>query len=142
MIGDSVEVQKPYNAGLQLRRAISIQAEGIKLLEKHAIAPSAARLGYIARYRSIATLIKDRAEPATLTELKYRIPIKAVPHVPSNVGTRRTYSAEILYRAAFIPPIPHWNGTATKDSFKRFPSLGIWLIPKLKGGLWPSIIAT
>jgi hypothetical protein len=35
---------KPPNAGLQLRRAISIQAEGKKLLEKHAIAPSAARL--------------------------------------------------------------------------------------------------
>jgi hypothetical protein len=32
------------NDGLQLRRAISIQAEGMKLLEKHAIAPSAARL--------------------------------------------------------------------------------------------------
>jgi hypothetical protein len=30
--------------GLQLRRAISIQAEGARLLEKHAIAPSAARL--------------------------------------------------------------------------------------------------
>jgi hypothetical protein len=36
------------NAGLQLRRAITIQAEGKKLLEKHAIAPSAARLCYIA----------------------------------------------------------------------------------------------
>ncbi|HUC20424.1 MAG TPA: hypothetical protein VMR98_02935, partial [Candidatus Polarisedimenticolaceae bacterium] len=34
------------NAGLQLRRAISIQAEGIRLLEDHAIAPSAARLCY------------------------------------------------------------------------------------------------
>jgi len=33
-----------HNDGLQLRRAISIQAEGIELLEKHAIAPSAARL--------------------------------------------------------------------------------------------------
>jgi hypothetical protein len=32
------------NDGLQLRRAISIQAEGIRLLKKHAIAPSAARL--------------------------------------------------------------------------------------------------
>jgi hypothetical protein len=32
------------NAGLQLRRAIGIQAEGKRLLEKHAIAPSAARL--------------------------------------------------------------------------------------------------
>jgi hypothetical protein len=35
---------KRDNAGLQLRRANSIQAEGKKLLEKHAIAPSAARL--------------------------------------------------------------------------------------------------
>jgi hypothetical protein len=32
------------NDGLQLRRAITIQAEGKKLFEKHAIAPSAARL--------------------------------------------------------------------------------------------------
>ena len=30
------------NAGLQLRRAISIQSEGKRLLEKHAVAPSAA----------------------------------------------------------------------------------------------------
>jgi hypothetical protein len=37
------------NAGLQLRRAISIQSEGNKLLEKHAIAPSAARLCYAGR---------------------------------------------------------------------------------------------
>src|SRR5688572_30757602 len=35
---------KRHNACLQLRRAISIQAEGKKLLEKHAIAQSAARL--------------------------------------------------------------------------------------------------
>jgi hypothetical protein len=34
------------NACLQLRRAISIQAEGTRLLRKHAIAPSAARLCY------------------------------------------------------------------------------------------------
>jgi hypothetical protein len=32
------------NDGLQLRRAISIQVGGKRLLEKHAIAPSAARL--------------------------------------------------------------------------------------------------
>jgi hypothetical protein len=38
----------PPNASLQLRRAISIQAEEIRLLEKHAIAPSAARLCYVA----------------------------------------------------------------------------------------------
>jgi hypothetical protein len=36
--------QEAPNDGLQLRRAISIQAEGKKLLEKDAIAPSAARL--------------------------------------------------------------------------------------------------
>jgi hypothetical protein len=37
--------------GLQLRRAISIQAEGSRLLEKHVIAPLAARLCYTARRR-------------------------------------------------------------------------------------------
>ena len=35
---------KPPNAGLQLRRAISIRAEVKRLLENHAVAPSAARL--------------------------------------------------------------------------------------------------
>jgi hypothetical protein len=48
-------IRKPQrvrpNAGLQLRRAISIQADGKRLLEKHAIAPSAARLCYAAPYR-------------------------------------------------------------------------------------------
>jgi len=37
-------IARQHNGGLQLRRAISIQAEGKELLEKHAIAPSAARL--------------------------------------------------------------------------------------------------
>jgi len=37
------------NACLQLRRAISIQAEGKRLLENHAIALSAARLCYVLR---------------------------------------------------------------------------------------------
>jgi hypothetical protein len=36
--------EKQYNAGLQLRRAISIQPRRIRPLEKDAIAPSAARL--------------------------------------------------------------------------------------------------
>ncbi|MFN2515228.1 MAG: hypothetical protein ABR556_03345 [Pyrinomonadaceae bacterium] len=44
--------RKKSNAGLQLRRAISIRADGIKLLENHAIAPSAARLCYVAHYRN------------------------------------------------------------------------------------------
>jgi hypothetical protein len=35
------------NDGLQLRRAISTQAEGKRLLEKHDIAPSAARLCFM-----------------------------------------------------------------------------------------------
>jgi hypothetical protein len=39
-------MQQP-NDGLQLRRAISIQAEGKELLEKHAIAPAAARLCFM-----------------------------------------------------------------------------------------------
>jgi hypothetical protein len=39
---------KQPNACLQLRRAISIQAKGKKLLEKHAVAPSAARLCCVA----------------------------------------------------------------------------------------------
>jgi hypothetical protein len=38
------EFKSLANDGLQLRRAISIQAEGQRLLEKHAVAPSAARL--------------------------------------------------------------------------------------------------
>ena len=45
----SVKRDGQRNAGLQLRRAISIQAEGKKLLEKHAVAPSAARLCSTAR---------------------------------------------------------------------------------------------
>src|SRR6267142_2150843 len=45
----SIHKSVASNAGLQLRRAISIQAEGTKLLEKHAIAPSAARLCWTAR---------------------------------------------------------------------------------------------
>jgi len=48
-IRHSIHKKKTPNAGLQLRRAISIQAEGIRLLEKHAIAPSAARLCCAAR---------------------------------------------------------------------------------------------
>src|SRR5687767_2413977 len=45
---------KKSNAGLQLRRAISIQAEAIRLLEKHAVAPSAARLCWGAALRTSA----------------------------------------------------------------------------------------
>jgi len=40
--------EKPPNDGLQLRRAISIQANGKRLLKKHAVAPSAARLCWAA----------------------------------------------------------------------------------------------
>ena len=43
----------PNADGLQLRPAISIQAQGIRLLERHAIAPSAARLCWIAAVISI-----------------------------------------------------------------------------------------
>jgi hypothetical protein len=39
-----IQNRKLSNDGLQLRRAISIQAEATRLLEKYAIAPLAARL--------------------------------------------------------------------------------------------------
>jgi len=48
------------NDGLQLRRAISIQAEGTGLFEKHAIAPSAARLCWDAALRTSADVPPDR----------------------------------------------------------------------------------
>jgi hypothetical protein len=47
----AVTHDKPSNAGLQLRRAITIQAERKTLVEKHAIAPSAARPCYAAAPR-------------------------------------------------------------------------------------------
>jgi len=40
----NLNVRLAHNAGYQLRRAIGIRAEGKRLLEKHVIAPSAARL--------------------------------------------------------------------------------------------------
>jgi hypothetical protein len=43
-----ISLNEMPNDGLQLRRAISIRAEGKRLLEKHATAPSAARLCYVA----------------------------------------------------------------------------------------------
>jgi hypothetical protein len=46
--------RKTLNDGLQLRRAISIQSEGKKLLHKNAIAPSAARLCYVRTSASLA----------------------------------------------------------------------------------------
>jgi hypothetical protein len=46
MLTPNIEIDTQDNDGLQLRRAISIQPEGKRLLEKHAIAPSAARLCY------------------------------------------------------------------------------------------------
>ena len=50
------------NAGLQLRRAITIQAEGKKLLEKHAIAPSAARLCWAAWWIKTTALVSSSSE--------------------------------------------------------------------------------
>jgi hypothetical protein len=49
----SCHTSKPHNACLQLRRAISIPAEGKHLLEKHAIAPSAARLCFMPRSKRL-----------------------------------------------------------------------------------------
>jgi hypothetical protein len=47
------------NGGLQFRRAISIQAEGTRLLEKHAIAPSAARLCSTAVVKAMNMIITN-----------------------------------------------------------------------------------
>jgi hypothetical protein len=47
-VGDSHHLKTP-NVGLQLRRAISINPRSKKLFEKHAVAPSAARLCSAAR---------------------------------------------------------------------------------------------
>jgi hypothetical protein len=60
----SEEEMQPPNDGLQLRRAISIQAEGKTLLEKHAIAPSAARLCSTARQNSQGTFKMPLQAPA------------------------------------------------------------------------------
>jgi hypothetical protein len=49
---------QPLNDNLQLRRAMSSQAEGVRLLEKHVIEPSAARLVMIA-YDSSELLATD-----------------------------------------------------------------------------------
>jgi hypothetical protein len=53
------------NAGLQLRRAISIQAEGKRLLEKHAIAPSAARLCWAATHHESRSSLLQVAKSST-----------------------------------------------------------------------------
>ena len=53
-------VERP-NAGLQRRRASGIQAEGKKLLEKQAIAPSAARLCWAAALTYVDTKLRERA---------------------------------------------------------------------------------
>jgi hypothetical protein len=44
-----ISTKRAAQTGLQLRRAIGIQAEEKRLLEKHAIAPSAARLCFSGR---------------------------------------------------------------------------------------------
>ena len=45
------------NASLQLRRAISVQAAWNKLLEKRAIAPSAARLCWMVRLEKLLEIL-------------------------------------------------------------------------------------
>jgi hypothetical protein len=43
------------NTVSQLRHSVSIQSEGTRLLEKHAIAPSAARLCCVAAWKELLT---------------------------------------------------------------------------------------
>src|SRR6266508_1184258 len=69
----NTEYAKQPNAGLQLRRALSIQAEGIGLLEKHAIAPSAARLVMLRAPRWLGERTSDRGS-FSLPHLRFVAP--------------------------------------------------------------------
>lgn len=70
------------NDGLQLRSAISIPAEGQRLREKHAIAPAAARLCWVAFESQALDFITMRIE-------KYQVPCSK-RHV--NISFARTFS--------------------------------------------------
>jgi hypothetical protein len=87
--------------GLQLRRAISIQAEGKRSLEKHAIAPSAARLCSTAfqfRFRRRRARAKKTSAAATTIRKGTSAIVKArlltaktkPPVFGANIGAART----------------------------------------------------
>jgi hypothetical protein len=90
-----IDSSRLANDGLQLRRAITIQAEGMRLLEKHAIAPSAARLCYMALPWVDAFFAKSRNSSTTEREPNIaRIPapnvgMKAIV-LPKTDGDRLT----------------------------------------------------
>ena len=64
---------QPPNAALQLRRAITIPAERTRLLEKHAIAPSAAS-AYAAR-TSTYSMLEVFLEESLMTSLTFTLGI-------------------------------------------------------------------
>jgi hypothetical protein len=81
------------NDGLQLRRAISIQAEGTKLLEKDAIAPSAARLCWMVRLITAMLLLKqsDMSQGSRRNLMEF-VAVHAYHHRPQSSVVRREHS--------------------------------------------------
>jgi hypothetical protein len=81
------QAEEAPNDGLQLRRAISVQGEGTNVLEKHAIAPSAARLclatdNHTSRDKSVAQkettlplLIQNDFEATSPTLISCQVPL-------------------------------------------------------------------
>jgi hypothetical protein len=82
--------KKWHNAGLQLRRAISIQAKGTRLLEKHAIAPSAARLCYVAQREETSSCIKQIVAAPLSTEMRKTKPVNKREQKP-NLSQQRAF---------------------------------------------------
>ncbi|SRR6266508_4247348 len=129
------------NAGLQLRRAITVQAEGKKLLENHAIAPSAARHCWIAPGKkslglrpSIATYIETRKVPTPVSKFKERnMRDKVSIYVPSNVSSRRsnTTGRRFLF-VSLPPPGRHRNRSFGERSVKSPPSIVNRIVPILE----------
>src|SRR5882762_821793 len=89
------------NACLQLRRAISIQAERSRLLEKYAIAPSAARLCWPASWRR--TLFFHNIFKPKVNRLKHDLfPRRLSDHL-TDVGDDKL--GAIIVRLRHIKPI-------------------------------------
>ena len=68
------DTSKQSNASLQLRRAISIHLEGTKLLERHAIAPSAARLCYPPSWLKIDSFDRNFVATVGVRDVFQRLP--------------------------------------------------------------------
>ena len=108
----SFRYTQPSNDGLQLRRAISIRAEGKRLLEKHAIAPSAARLCYVAaaaKDRSAdSTAVRNFGSAGSKCSWLNMFPAKELCFVApkSSSPSARRSNSQSLYRTVTRLPAP------------------------------------